>query len=71
MWSSLFLATIWAIWKKRNRRSFDEKCVPTAKIAMRVKIFVASWVTTSPIFRGLPMDVISKMEGSGFLLALA
>lgn len=63
MWRLLFLAVIWAIWKERNRRSFDGKCAPADVVVDRAKAFVASWVSILSAFRGLPLDIISRQWG--------
>lgn len=43
MWRLSFFATIWAMWKERNLRSFEGKSVSIEGIVAKARFSVASW----------------------------
>lgn len=60
MWRLSFLATVWAIWKGRNRRCFEGRSSTTVDVVDKARLNVAVWVSILPTFRGLPIDTILR-----------
>ena len=50
LWRSSFVANIWAVWKERNRRCFEDCSFPLVVVAMRARFLAASWVSVLPEF---------------------
>ena len=60
MWRSLFVATLWMIWKERNNRCFQDKSTNQVLLTDKIKYLVASRVSPLAPFRDFMMDMIQR-----------
>lgn len=58
MWKMSFLAVFCSLWKERNQRCYEGKILDVASIKEKINFSVASWISLSPLFKGIPTDYI-------------
>lgn len=54
--STIPAAIIWNLWKERNRRTFENKSLPTTKVIQKIKFTIAYWVYQQPQFIGIALQ---------------
>ena len=58
MWKLQFLAVIWTVWKERNAMCFEGIVSDVNSVSDKIKLSVAFWVSTNPLFHGISLDQI-------------
>ena len=58
LWQVACIALIWVVWKKRNKRIFEDKARNSKNLWDSIHFLASLWAFSSKVFKGIPLNVI-------------